>query len=265
MTRGGGAVGVGGEPIKVNPQGKLSTVGLHNTSPAAVLRHALAEVDPPLIDGVLYTHGDPDWDDAIARSAALCEDQTPAEPAAVERPNFRKGEGDRSWIGVSPSRLAQGGAVRVDDLLGLSPTQGRERGLAVHEAFERITYADEADRATLPEDVGDRLDQPAVRDTLTRQHPDEVLWRERPFAARVDGRLLTGRFDRVVIEPGENGRAARARLIDFKTDRHTPEAVERYRPQMQAYRAALAALLEMDASAIEAVLLFVGDGVAEHV
>ena len=285
MTRPRHALHLIVEPLRQTKRG-LSSRGLTNCCPASVLRQALADTDDPLRDGVLYTDGDPGWDDmpplppgegrgegSAGQSASIdlsVVEKSPhpnplPEGEGGKAPVFRQMAGGRSWLSVSPSRLAKGGAVRLDDLLGLSPTAGRERGREVHDAFERIAYADEADRAGLPDDVAAMLDQPAVRDALTRRHPQETLWRERPFAARVDGQMLTGRFDRVVIEPDTDGRPARARLIDFKTDTHSTEAVEHYRPQMDAYRRALAALLSLDENAIEATLLFVGDGVAENV
>jgi hypothetical protein len=96
------------------------------------------------------------------------------------------------------------------------------------------------------------------------------LWRERPFAVRLDNQLLSGRFDRVVVYrsvgPGLPGQALGAEILDFKTDRiapdksNLPERIERYRPQLHAYRRALAAMLGLDPARITAQLLFVDSG-----
>ena len=260
MTRPRHALHLIVEPLRQTKHG-LSSRGLTNCCPASVLRHALTDTGEPLMDGVLYADGDADWDG----QKSSVTPRPPGESMVTTAPVFRDATGGRSWVGVSPSRLATGGAVLVDDLLGLSSVGGRERGRAVHDALERVAYVEDTDRTTLPRDIVAMLDRPAVRDALTRRHPDETLWRERPFAARVDGQMLTGRFDRVVIEPGSAGRPVRACLIDFKTDKHSRDTVEHYRPQMNAYRRALAALLHIDESQIEATLLFVGDGVAERV
>lgn len=90
---------------------------------------------------------------------------------------------------------------------------------------------------------------------------------ERPFATRIDATLWTGSMDRVVL--GWNGpRVVAAEIIDYKSD-ELPDSptrddwdsrVESYRPQMEAYRRALAHSLELDATAISVRLVFVGTG-----
>ena len=76
---------------------------------------------------------------------------------------------------------------------------------------------------------------------------------------------MSGRFDRVVVVRGRDGRAARAILIDFKTDaveggRELDERVEHYRPQVGAYCAAIGVMLRLEAVAISARLLFTEAG-----
>jgi ATP-dependent exoDNAse (exonuclease V) beta subunit len=60
-----------------------------------------------------------------------------------------------------------------------------------------------------------------------------------------------------------------AEILDFKTDDIAPEDLPartlHYAPQMQAYRAALAALLGLKADLIRANLLFVTLGVAVNI
>lgn len=262
MTRARYALHLIVEPLRRTKSG-LSSRGLNNCCPASVLRHAMADIDEPVMDGVLYTDGDSDWDALLpVREGESLVSSISGERERTQAPRFGDATNRRSWVSVSPSRLATGGMAHVDDLLGLSSTVGRQRGRVVHDAFERVTYIDEVDRDLLPGEVVAMLDHPVVREALTRRHSEETLWREHSFAARVDGRMLTGRFDRVVIETDDAGRPIRARLIDFKTDRYSDEVVEHYRPQMEAYRRALAALLHLDEADIEATLLFVADGIA---
>ena len=88
------------------------------------------------------------------------------------------------------------------------------------------------------------------------------LWRERSFAVHLDDRFINGQFDRVVIHLQDN-RPTSANLIDFKTDQvqansdHLDTLVKKYRPQVDLYRQSLAAMLNLDAKAINAGLLFV--------
>ena len=88
------------------------------------------------------------------------------------------------------------------------------------------------------------------------------LWRERPFAVVLehDGQevLWSGAFDRVVVFPD------RAELVDFKTDsvegEKLQQRVEHYRPQLEAYRKALAAMTGLAEKSIEASFLFLHGG-----
>jgi ATP-dependent helicase/nuclease subunit A len=61
---------------------------------------------------------------------------------------------------------------------------------------------------------------------------------ETPVVGRLEGRIINGRVDRLVVGPGE------VLIVDFKTDRPAPPSVadigEAYRAQMAAYRAILA-------------------------
>ena len=60
---------------------------------------------------------------------------------------------------------------------------------------------------------------------------------------------------------GPDGKPLRATILDFKTDRvenemESTRTAERYRPQIETYRTALAQLLGLPASSINAILLF---------
>ena len=108
-----------------------------------------------------------------------------------------------------------------------------------------------------------------MRDALSKPTTGKgetlTLWRERPFTVRHGGDLMRGVFDRVVIHE-VGGAPARVDLIDFKTDRIEPDEsnittiAEHYRPQMQAYRDALSAMLALDRSQITCSLLLLACG-----
>jgi ATP-dependent exoDNAse (exonuclease V) beta subunit len=89
---------------------------------------------------------------------------------------------------------------------------------------------------------------------------------ERTFAVPDPEGLLTGSVDRLVTMI-QNGRITSADIIDFKTDqlRDNDDAawqarVEVYRPQMDAYRRAVAALTSLSPDRISGCLLFVSSG-----
>lgn len=90
--------------------------------------------------------------------------------------------------------------------------------------------------------------------------------REWRFAVREDDGLLTGQFDRVVVGM-EGKRVLWAEVVDFKTDAvengdeaGLAESVERYRPQVEAYKRAAAKLLRIEPAMVSGVLVFGGCG-----
>lgn len=115
------------------------------------------------------------------------------------------------------------------------------------------------------------LEKPGIRAILSRSayaggHRPEV-WRERPFAIRHEEAILRGTFDRlVVLFDGE--KAVGADILDFKSDSldaGDPAAVEEkrefYRPQLEAYRTAVAKLYGLGDDRITTRLVFVEPGV----
>ena len=98
----------------------------------------------------------------------------------------------------------------------------------------------------------------------------EVL-RERRFALRDGESLLTGSIDRLVVL--YNGPAAiGADVLDYKTDALPPddpaaidEKLNHYRPQLDAYRRAVAAMYKLPPERVSARLAFVSVGVVKPV
>jgi ATP-dependent helicase/nuclease subunit A len=112
------------------------------------------------------------------------------------------------------------------------------------------------------------LRRPAIADRL-KKGDEAHLWRERGFAVRTEDGILRGVFDRVVVFEHADARARSAVIMDYKTDRisnqNLSQAVERYRPQLGAYRRALSAMLGLPPEAVECQLLFVCAGVVKAV
>jgi ATP-dependent exoDNAse (exonuclease V) beta subunit len=132
------------------------------------------------------------------------------------------------------------------------------------------------------------LARPAVREVLTHAtfarpapsgsaacvhagakvtRPQWLVSRECPFAVRDGDAILSGKIDRlVVLRDGD--RTVGADVLDFKTDAipaQDPEALESrvawYRPQLDAYRRAAAALLRIEPKQISTRLVFTEPGV----
>ena len=94
---------------------------------------------------------------------------------------------------------------------------------------------------------------------------------ERRFAVRDDGRLLSGVIDRLVLLYHGNQLVA-AEVIDYKTDAASRDdaasvdaLVEYYRPQLAAYRRAVARMYRLPVGQIGARLLFLSPGVTRVV
>jgi ATP-dependent exoDNAse (exonuclease V) beta subunit len=253
---------------------------------------------------MLYSHGDPAWSDHVT-SPARPSVPPPPPPVAARAPSSPPAaaalSAGRSWRRVTPSSLESAGVVRISDLLDLEPPAPRIRGSIMHAWFAQIEYLDPAapppdadalrssavqavpPATPIDEDwlVGvmaqfqEMLARPAraLLDSLSRPQTGDPavtyeLWRERAFAVRLGDRLLAGRFDRVMVYR-RGGLPVRAELLDYKTDRLEPggadAAAEPYRPQMQAYRQALCAMLGLPAARINTALLFVTAGVRHEV
>ena len=89
--------------------------------------------------------------------------------------------------------------------------------------------------------------------------------REMPFVAVVDGGMVRGRMDRVVLGV-RDGRVVRAQVLDWKTGAvglagdALQERIAPYREQLQSYRAALCAIFGLPAEAVGATIVLVDRG-----
>jgi hypothetical protein len=219
-------------------------------------------------------------------------DETPADGTGVAAPALPAAR--RSWRRVSPSAMHDAGRVDPADLLDLSPVS-RQRGNVVHAWLAMIEWLD--GEPSIPRDdellaEARRVDADAGDDWLSEQvaflraalrHaaiagalalPDGApregddapsLWRERPFAVRLDSELVRGTFDRVVLHR-RGGRITSADLIDFKTDKPDGDArgvdalVDKYRPQLDLYRRVLTRMTKLSPEQITASLVFIAAG-----
>jgi len=78
------------------------------------------------------------------------------------------------------------------------------------------------------------------------------LWNEKPFDLVIDGKWISGCFDRVHVRR-EGGKAVEAHILDYKTNRSTPEAIAKeYEGQMEQYRQAASRLLGLPLDKISA-------------
>jgi ATP-dependent exoDNAse (exonuclease V) beta subunit len=187
---------------------------------------------------------------------------------------------------VSPSSLEGGGFVELGRSLTLENAPAMMFGSLMHAFFELVEWlpgdmaeeklreaarklgASEKEIAGAIEAFGASMRQANVRRAMSRPSArggEVEVWRERAFAVRVKSTegdvILEGRLDRVVVER-KAGVAVGAEVVDFKTDgvgdaEKLNAAVEKYRPQIDAYKKAVAGLLGLSVEMVRGTLLFV--------
>jgi len=134
------------------------------------------------------------------------------------------------------------------------------RGPALSRLLHRAAY-ESAERLPLPKQVIDRLATGPVQAEVRA---------EQRFVVRDEGALLTGSIDRLVLLM-RDGAAVAADVIDFKTDALSAddpaalaERTEFYRPQLDAYRRAVAQMHALPLECVAARLAFVGPDVVQR-
>lgn len=265
---------------------------------ARVLREALHAHDEPVTQGqVLYENGDPEW--YRTRPALLEGTADSASRRDFPTVEFAERDRTRTFPRRTPSELEGGDRVELSTFLDLdlAREQARAEGTVVHAWCRTIGWLDvdempdpvelrEAARRAAPGMDSGRIDAliadfhgwleaGPVRRIFSREAaaPGAALERERPFAIRTGGEILQGVADRLVLDrSGGDGEVRRAHVIDFKTDRFSAadagtleRAVERYRPQLEAYRRAIAVMHDIDRANVRASLVFLEAGAVRQV
>ncbi len=204
---------------------------------------------------VLWSTGDANWYETF-------EAPTPqtTEGIVPEAQSFPPAHTRLQLARPSTLKSSQISAARYFDL----EQTAAKFGTLVHEAFEQIEWFTELpcglDRA-VEQTLQNCFAQPDIRTLFTQPPAPATVWRERAFSYVDDNQFINGVFDRVVIHQDEDGKLLGAEIIDFKTDRIHPgntleQATEYHRPQLEAYRTALARISGLEETKIELKLLF---------
>jgi ATP-dependent helicase/nuclease subunit A len=157
-------------------------------------------------------------------------------------------------------------------------------GSALHELMAQLEWADTADPTQIVQawpgptlyppavcrdavrQFQDSLARPDIRRSLSRpeSRTDCELWREKGFDVVLEGKWVSGKFDRVVMTRNAQGEIEEALILDFKTNRitaaETAATAAHYVRQMETYRQALARLIRFPAPRIRCILLFTHPG-----
>jgi ATP-dependent exoDNAse (exonuclease V) beta subunit len=264
--------------------------GNGRTAARAVLRALVPERDTFAAGDTVLQRGRADWHDTLRAREERVRQGAPVQEAAAVAPVpllvLKRGAArTRALPRRSPSQLEGGGRVDLGMILRGSPAA--ERGLIVHRWFEAVgwledglptdavlrrlalevqTSLDSAQLDALIATFRNWLELPAVARLLRRDGwpAGAAVEREVPFITRAGDTLVEGRIDRLVLVR-TGGRIAAAAVIDYKTDAIGSAAdmaarATYYRPQLDAYRSAVARMYGLAPDAVEGWLVFLDAG-----
>ena len=271
---------------------------------ARILRAALAPEETAELQGkVLYRTGDERWMEGVAagdlsggvREAGGGGGSGPPGSEVPVTLRAASGARTRNLARRSPSSLEGGDQMDLAALLRVDLSQpARLRGTVIHAWCERIGWIEDGipdegvlravARERAPGVASNRVDEwlsdfrvwmkaPEIAGALSRgRYPaGAMVEQELPFLHRIPDGILQGFIDRLVVVE-EEGRVVGAEIVDYKTDildGNDPDAVamkvEYYRPQIEAYREAVAGRYGLPASVVSARLLFLRPGLAREV
>jgi len=229
----------------------------------------------------LFATGDSEWYRQPGRTA-----QIPPAPLPVPARVTYAAEVARR----EPSKEhAEGRAFPARWLFGVESGDVRAFGSAIHRLLQKIEWIEDADiecvvgewrkaaaeSETFLADVERQFRFCLANDEVRRKLARPVgaarseVWREAPFDLVLESGdkkyLMSGRFDRLVIERDSEGKPVRATVFDFKSNRveteaDLREAAEGYAGQMADYARAAARLLGLPAEQVASILLFTRTG-----
>jgi RecB family exonuclease len=111
--------------------------------------------------------------------------------------------------------------------------------------LEQVAWVDESPPILPASEAGNvvamLLRNPALHEVFERRGRPIELFREQAADAIIEGQLLTGVIDRLLLHRNPAGKVTRVEIIDFKTDavQDPAELRARHAGQLTAYRCAL--------------------------
>ena len=247
-------------------------------SAAALVRERL-ELGHGVLDAssTVFEAGDTEdgWVRQLKERAAIPAPAPPKLTTLAFAPSVRRRELERR----SPSELGHDETVKTEKLFeSVGNTPSQRRGSRFHRWFEELEWLEdfartdeelralalEVDRDAegLEKDIADfraTLCKPNFRQRFSKPSEKVEVWRERRFRRPVGDALQSGSFDRVVLWL-EGETVVRAEVLDFKTskpDADLEQRREHYRPQLEAYREAVAAITQLPPARVTASLFFI--------
>ncbi|MBC8202146.1 MAG: UvrD-helicase domain-containing protein [Planctomycetes bacterium] len=204
---------------------------------------------------------------------------------------------------ASPSSLEGGGKTKIGERFKGGTNSAFDWGTITHKWFEDIAWLDgvlpsvDSLMVSAPVEEAGRLGPKRLEDAatvclnalqsediqnlLTKPTENLSVYREQEFVLRVQKGTkfaevemkeptdLRGTIDRLVVYYDENGKASRAQVIDWKTDKiqdsSVSELIAHYAPQLASYRLAAAKLLGISVETVSADLVFLAENKVENI
>jgi ATP-dependent exoDNAse (exonuclease V) beta subunit len=218
--------------------------------------------------GETWADGDARWYEKLA----------PAGPVASRSAGLGKLVGDFARVPRLPARTPsalKSGMIAGSHLFAAGEHGAADFGTAVHALFATVEWWREAGAEEwLAARRAERAEAGELAEVLACLRASDLtgvfapptaggeVWRERAFEAVIDGIWVTGVIDRVVVERGADGRARRATVFDFKTDRvadgsgELARAAQQHAGQVDLYRRVVARLTGLEETAVKAQVIF---------
>lgn len=267
----------------VHPRPKKKPSKRKTISPASLLRGAIPDLQQA-------------WQDAANDEVCLLygsrdEWRTEEDHAVADRPHpgvVRIRPNQSRSRTVTPSSHGTSDTIAATWRLG--PGRARRDGVVLHELFRAVRWLDDGPPDTAA--IDNAFDAAAIQlgrpvgsdrrsellDRFTRaidgdmgkalQRSEHVHWGdldlevlpEHPLLVVLEGGILRGRIDRLVLGRDDAGGVVRAAVLDYKTGRiDDAEALwAQYGDQMNRYAAGVSILLDVPLDCIETKLLPVG-------
>ena len=211
-----------------------------------------------------WTAGDADWTSPLA---------VPGQPVrmAAEIPGVRGVERRPARLVARRPSGENKGRRSAAGLFSLEAAAGAEFGSAVHKLFSEVEWngndlVTEWQSRDMPREIlteaSDCLRSPELETVWTKpgNAPRVEVWRERAFEVVLENEWVTGIFDRVVVTRDSAGRAQRAVVYDFKTDRFDEDqmvaVIARHEVQLGLYRRVAAVLTGLNLGSVAGELIF---------
>jgi len=211
--------------------------------------------------GEEWSAGDARWFEAITAAAPESGPEAALATVAAARVMRRPAH--------TPS-ATKAGEVTGGRLFALEGAGAVAFGRAVHELLAQVEWGGAPEMAQLAAawrkagaagvEAQTCLQAPELAEVWTRPPDRAEVWRERAFEIVLEGAWVTGVFDRVVVEFDPAGRASRAVVYDFKTDRGAgsdlARAGARHKAQLMLYQRVVAVLTGLPIASVGAELVF---------